>query len=249
MNGWLELILSAAFIAGLMGGAHCAAMCGGIAGMVCTPRMNGGAAAFDWRFALAYNGGRIASYAAAGALAGGLGQAGLLLRGGPLLQQGLLFVAGAMLLVVALGIFGNSSLARGLEAAGSLVWRRVQPHSRRFLPANTLPRVLGLGVLWGWLPCGMVYAVLLTALATADAGYGALVMLAFGLGTLPNLLGIALMAGQLRKCMALRPVRAAAALLVAGLGLFAMLKATQPAAFSGGGLLCSAVPGLDLPWR
>ena len=249
MNGWLELILSAAFIAGLMGGAHCAAMCGGIAGMVCAPRADGGAAAFDWRFALAYNSGRIASYTVAGALAGGLGQAGLLLRGGPFLQQALLFSAGAMLLVMALGIFGNSFLARGLEAAGSLVWRCVQPHSRRFLPVNTLPRALGLGMVWGWLPCGMVYAVLLTALVTADTGYGALVMLAFGLGTLPNLLGIALMAGQLRQHMALRPVRAVAALLVAGLGLFAMLKATQPAAFPGGGLLCSALPGLNLPWR
>lgn len=145
MNGWLELILSAAFIAGLMGGVHCAAMCGGIVGVVCTPRANGGAAAFDWRFALAYNSGRIFSYTVAGALAGGLGQAGLLSRGGPLQQQTLLFAAGAMLLVMALGIAGWSPLTRGLEAAGSLVWRCVQPYSRRFLPVDTLPRAAGLG--------------------------------------------------------------------------------------------------------
>ena len=49
-----------------------------------------------------------------------------------------------------------------------------------------------LGALWGWLPCGLVYSVLLTALASGSAPRGALIMLAFGLGTLPNLLAIGL---------------------------------------------------------
>lgn len=244
MNGWLELIVSAAFAAGLMGGVHCAAMCGGIASMSCAPRPNSGAAVFNWRFALAYNGGRISSYAAAGALAGALGQAGLMLRGGVFMQQAMLFAAGVVLLIMALVIAGATPLVRGLEAGGSLIWRRIQPYSRWFLPVNSASRALGLGVVWGWLPCGMVYAVLLTALTTADAGHGALVMLAFGVGTLPNLLGIALMSEQLRKCLALRPVRLVVALLVTTLGMFAILKATQPTNFSVGGLLCSVVPGL-----
>lgn len=242
MNAWLEAILLAAFVAGLMGGAHCAAMCGGIVGAVCRPRADDNAGG-QWRHALAYNGGRIFSYSVAGALAGALGQGGLALRGGPLAQQMLMFIAGATLLLMALYVAGVTPVARGLEAAGSVVWRRIQPYSRWFLPADSVPRALGLGAVWGWLPCGMVYAVLLTAMATADARQGALVMLAFGLGTLPNILAIAMLFGQFGKFAALRPVRLAAGMIIGGLGIFGILKATQPA-FASDGLLCHAIPGL-----
>ena len=71
---------------------------------------------------------------------------------------------------------------------GTWLWRRIQPLTRRLLPADTLPRALGLGLLWGWLPCGLVYGILLTALLAGDPLSGAAVMVAFGLGTLPNLL-------------------------------------------------------------
>lgn len=243
MNGWLEAVLLAAFVAGLMGGAHCAAMCGSIVGAVCKPGAGGGNSGGQWRHALAYNGGRIFSYAVAGALAGALGQGGLALRGGPLAQQTLLFIAGTTLLLMALYVAGVTPVARGLEAAGSIIWRHIQPYSRWFLPVNSVPRALGLGVVWGWLPCGMVYAVLLTAMATADVRQGALVMLAFGLGTLPNLLAMALLFGQLRKIAAWRPARIGAAVVIGGLGIVGILHATHPAAFAGGGLLCTAVAG------
>lgn len=245
MSGYLAPLLFAAFTAGLMGGAHCAAMCGGIVGVVCKPRAGGDMSAAQWRHALAYNSGRILSYAIAGGLVGALGQAGLWLRGGPLAQQALLFIAGITLLMLALYVTGVAPIARGLEAAGGIVWRRIQPYSRWFLPADSVPRALGLGAVWGWLPCGMVYAVLLTALATADARHGALVMLAFGLGTLPNLLAIALLFGQFRKFAARRPVRLATGIVIAGLGIFGILEATQPAAFAGDGLWCRAIPGLS----
>jgi len=244
MNGWFELIASSAFVAGLMGGAHCAAMCGGIVGVVSRPRFGSGSSG-KWSHALAYNGGRIFSYVTAGALVGALGQGGLALRGGPLAQQMLMFIAGVTLLLMALYVAGVTPVARGLEAAGSLVWRRIQPYSRWFLPADSAPRALGLGGVWGWLPCGMVYAVLLTALATADARHGALVMLAFGLGTLTNMLAIALLFGQFRKVAALRPARVATAMLIGGLGIFGVLRATQPAVFASDGLLCQFIPGLS----
>lgn len=245
MNGWLELVVTSAFIAGLMGGAHCAAMCGGIVGIVSGPRAGGEPVPRQWRYALAYNGGRIFSYAVAGALAGALGQGGLWLRGGPLAQHIMMFVAGAMLLLLALYVAGVTPVARGIEAAGAVVWRRVQPYSRWFLPVDSVPRALGLGAVWGWLPCGMVYALLLTAMATADARQGALVMFAFGLGTLPNLLAIALLFGQVRKLAALRPLRVASGIVIGGLGIFGILKATQPAIFAADGLLCRVVPGLS----
>lgn len=90
MSGWYELALGAAFLAGLAGGAHCAAMRGGLVGIACGPRAREMSRGAWWRRTLACNAGRIASYAAAGALTGALGAAGLALRGTPLVQQGLL---------------------------------------------------------------------------------------------------------------------------------------------------------------
>ncbi|MBI4196146.1 MAG: sulfite exporter TauE/SafE family protein [Betaproteobacteria bacterium] len=239
MTGWLEALLAAALVAGLLGGVHCAAMCGGIVGAVCGRHGRAG-----WRYALAYNAGRITSYVTAGAIVGAAGQVGLALRGGALAHQALMAAAGSALILLALYMAGWAPLVRAVETAGSVLWRRIQPYSRRFLPVTSLPRALGLGLVWGWLPCGMVYAVLLTALATGDAVHGALVMLAFGVGTLPNLLAITLFVEQVGKWSRLRPVRIVASALIAGFGVFAILKGTQPAALAADGLACRIVPGL-----
>jgi len=240
MTGWLAMLASAAFAAGLMGGLHCAAMCGPIAAGCATGF--GRARAPRWRLALAYNGGRIMSYTLAGALAGGLGQASLLVRGGVYAQSVMLTLASATLMLLALYMAGFARVSRGLEAAGGLVWRRVQPMSRRFLPGDTLPRALALGAVWGWLPCGMVYAVLLTAVATAHAGEGALVMLAFGVGTLPNVLAIAVLARRVQGFTRRRAVRLGLAAAMAILAAIGLLAALGPAHAGLADLLCRLAP-------
>jgi sulfite exporter TauE/SafE len=239
MSGWLQLLATSAFIAGLLGGVHCAAMCGGLVGAAC-----GGRRERVLRYALGYNLGRLASYTAAGALAGALGQAGLWLRGGALAQQALLALASTALIALGLYLAGVAPFMRAVESAGSVLWRGIQPWSRWFLPVNSLPRALALGALWGWLPCGMVYAVLLTALATGDAVHGALVMLAFGLGTLPNLLAMAIFFERISNWRRARSVRLLGGALIAVFGVLGILKAAMPAAFAADGLLCHIVPGL-----
>ena len=232
-SGYLAL-----FLVGLLGGTHCVGMCGGIVGALSMggpPRLS---------LHLAYNLGRIASYMAAGALAGAFGQAGVWLRGGPFAQQAMLALAGGALLALGLYLAGVAPFMRAIESAGSVLWRALQPLSRWFLPVDSLPRALGLGALWGWLPCGMVYAVLLTALATADPLHGALVMLAFGLGTLPNLLAIALLFERMSAWRKMRPVRVLGGALIAVFGVLGIVKATMPSAFAADGLLCHFVPGL-----
>lgn len=224
-DAWLQAVSAAAFLAGLLGGAHCAAMCGGIVGAVCR---GASGASMPWRTVFAYNAGRIASYSIAGAIAGALGQMGVWSRGGPAVQHVLLFAASATLIVLALYLLGAAPLVRGLEAAGSVLWRRIQPYSRFFLPADTVPRALGLGLVWGWLPCGMVYAVLLTAAVTGDALRGAAVMAAFGAGTLPNLLAVAFFAQRLRALGQARALRVAGGLAIAAFGLYGILNAVQP---------------------
>jgi sulfite exporter TauE/SafE len=173
-----------------------------------------------WRLALFYNLGRVASYSAAGALEALFGRVTLSTRGAAFMYASMPYVASAALLVIALYVAGFSRVKRVLEAAGSIVWLRIKPWSRRFLPADTPARALGLGAIWGWLPCGMVYAVLVTAIAAADPIDGAFIMFAFGVGTLPNVLALSAITSRLRalRSKSLRYVAAAALAAFAVIG-------------------------------
>lgn len=234
MSGWLEAIFSAAFVGGLASGAHCAAMCGGIVSAVCGRREPGDRT--RWSYVFAYNAGRIAAYTIAGVLVAVLGQAGLALRGGDAVRQILPVIAGASLIVLALCMAGVRPVMAAVESAGGRVWRHLQPYSRWFLPVNSLPRALGLGLVWGWLPCGLVYAALITALGTADPLHGALVMLAFGLGTLVNLLVLSAWFSYANGRVRSRVARVIGAMLVGGVGIFGIVKATH--ALPAGDTLC-----------
>jgi hypothetical protein len=159
-------------------------------------------------------------------------------------QHLMMFLMGVTLLVVALNVAGVRPVTRGIEAAGSLLWRRVQPLSRLFLPVTSPWQALGLGAIWGWLPCGMVYAVLLMALASGNAGEGALILAAFGLGTLPNLLVIGAALGRTRRWMQVTWVRYLASGIIAAIGIYGMLHVLQPAAQQPDSLFCRIAPGL-----
>ncbi len=239
-----ELALVAAFVGGLAGGVHCAAMCGGIVGALCNSSSRQHTAP-PARFLIAYNAGRITSYAGAGALAGALGHAGLLTRAAPLLQPLMFALASLMLVVLGLHLAGAASVMGRLEAAGAWLWRGIAPWSRHLLPVTSLPRALGLGALWGWLPCGLVYAVLLTALALGSWWQGAAVLLAFGFGTLPNLLGIGLLWQRFTQFRRAGMPRMLAGGMVATFGIYGLIKVLQPTAMAGNELLCYWMPGLS----
>ena len=211
----------AVFFVGLLGGVHCIGMCGSIVGALTAqlPKTGG-----HWPFHFAYNAGRLASYAAAGALAGALGQAGLLLRDQIPVQHLLFALSSLMLIVLGLYLAGIWGAVRNIERLGGALWSRIQPLTRGLLPVTTPVRALLLGVLWGWLPCGLVYSVLVTALASGHAKNGALIMLAFGLGTLPNLLAIGLFWDNIRSRVQSPHIRLAAGLLVTGLGMYGLFK-------------------------
>ena len=238
-----ELALAAAGVAGLAGGVHCAGMCGAIVGALCNSSGRQDAAP-PLRYLLAYNAGRITSYACAGALAGALGQAGLLTRAAPLLQPLMFALASLMLVVLGMYLAGAAPVMGRFEAAGAWLWRGISPWSRHLLPVTSLPRALGLGALWGWLPCGMVYAVLLTALALGNWWQGAAVLFAFGLGTLPNLLGIGLLWRRFSQLRSTGMPRMLAGGVIAAFGIYGLTKIFQSAAIAGDGLLCHTVPGL-----
>lgn len=213
-----ETSLITALLAGLLGGAHCVGMCGGI---VAAMSLQGGRRQ-PLPFHLGYNLGRMASYAAGGALAGLVGSAAFLSERLLPLQTGLYVLAQVVLILMGLYLAGLSRAVLWLERAGSTLWKRLQPVFGRLLPIRDFKGALAAGLVWGWLPCGLVYSVLVTALASGNAASGALLMLAFGLGTLPNLLAMGWAAERLRALAAKRTVKLAAGLSVAGFGVWGL---------------------------
>lgn len=209
--------LIALFLVGLLGGTHCVGMCGGIVGALSL-----GAPA-RWSMHLAYNAGRILSYGIAGALAGAVGAASLSLDGQFPIRVGLYLLASLMLVALGLYLTGVTGVLAFTEKAGQRLWRHVQPLTRRFLPARTIAQAFPLGVLWGWLPCGLVYSALATAMTTGSAERGALAMLAFGLGTLPNLLLAGILLARLNALTRLPWVRRGSGLLVLGFGVYGLV--------------------------
>lgn len=216
MTELLPLLLSA-LILGLLGGGHCLGMCGGLMGAL-TLAIPAEQRSRRLQLLLAYNLGRILSYAGAGQL---LGLAGWALAGG--VAETLLRTLAALLLI-AMGLYlaGWWSGLTRVEALGRGLWRHLQPLTRRFMPVNSLPRALILGALWGWLPCGLVYSTLLWASSQGNASHSALLMLTFGLGTWPVLLATGLAAERLTALLRQRGVRIAGGLLVMLFGLWTL---------------------------
>ncbi|MDP3668139.1 MAG: sulfite exporter TauE/SafE family protein [Telluria sp.] len=225
------------FMVGLLGSVHCAGMCGGIVGAFSaapTPAARsfpvavvtrGASGALDSALrVLAYNSGRIGSYAAAGALAGAVGGGAVTLSGLPAAQAGLFWLANLMLVALGLYLMDAWRGLAQLEALGRALWRRLQPLMKFVMPLDSPLKLLAVGALWGWLPCGMVYSVLLTAMLSGSAGAGAAVMAAFGLGTLPVLLMLGLLGQQVRGALQRRPVRLAAGLVVLAFGVLGLAR-------------------------
>jgi sulfite exporter TauE/SafE len=200
--------LSAAFVAGIAGSAHCFAMCGSLA------------AAFGMRTrnALSYHVGRLSGYAIAGAICGLLGatlQAVLdLARIGSWLR----IASGVLLLLIAFRMLSPWNPLHWLETLGAKFWRQLQPLTQKTGSMSGRAQALALGFLWGWLPCGLVYSMLLFAALSGDALQGGSILLAFGLGTLPAMLTSTMLASHVQQLMRNRWPRFASGVLLLALG-------------------------------
>lgn len=207
MIDWL--VLSGALLAGLLGGVHCIAMCGGIAtGLGAgVPRE----AAFAG--ALRLNLGRVLGYALAGTLVGGLGAGVLAVARLESLQLGLRMAVGAVLMLAALRVlFPHLRFAGG--RFGLHLWQALTPLKQRVLPADTALRQLAMGALWGWLPCGLSATLLAAAWLTVDPLQGGLLMLAFGLGTWLTMLPLTWSGSRAGDLLRRRSARLAAGMLL-----------------------------------
>ena len=227
----MDFLPVAMLAAGLASGVHCVGMCGGIVaafdGRRVVPIRESGA----WQRRIAFNAGRISTYAAAGAAAGALGAAAYAAGVLPV-QETLLLATNAMLVLVGLHLAGADRLLAPLEALGMPLWRKLQPLVARLLPARTVPQAYLAGLAWGWLPCAMVYAALAVATFSGGAASGALGMTAFGLGTLPFLLAAGWFAARVRAW------RVAAGTAVLGFGVYGLANANLLGETIRRGLLC-----------
>jgi len=220
--------LIAAFLAGLLGGLHCLAMCGGYvaalaAGREQVPTVILPARTLFFRQVIAHAG-RVVTYAALGALFGAAGGAALGASWVPV-QRSLYAAANVLLLILAAGVARGVSPFQWFERAGLALYAALLPAARPLAGRTSAASRFGLGVLWGFTPCGLVYGVLPVAMLSGSAADGALVMLLFGLGTLPNLLAAGLLLGRGQRVLARPAVRYAAGALIGAFALFGLYRA------------------------
>ena len=221
-----ELTLTAAFMIGLLGSTHCIAMCGGIVGALTMglPQTRRQSLLNLLPYLITYNAGRLFSYSLAGLIVGLLSS-----TVSDFFQIGKFPVGGIVggLFMVALGIYiaGWLQTMAPLERLGGHFWRVIEPVGRRFMPVKSPVQALGLGVIWGWLPCGLVYSTLALAATSGDAVQSALLMMAFGVGTLPMLLAMGGFAEKLQYFTRHQWTRHIAGILLIAFGVMMLTKA------------------------
>jgi sulfite exporter TauE/SafE len=216
----LAPILSAALLAGLLGSAHCLGMCAGISGLFAV-NAEIGTLRRQLPMAITYNTGRVLTYALLGAIVASFGSA--LVEAKPTLARPILLITGTVIILIGLQVAFNWRLLNPIERMGAVLWRKLAPVARHFIPVTSLPRALGLGLLWGWLPCGLVYSVLLIAATSAKPLAGAAAMLAFGIGTMPAMVLTGVGAAQLSAFMRRRGARLGLGLVIVALGVLTIM--------------------------
>ena len=227
-------VVTASFVTGFLGSAHCFGMCGGISGLFA---VNASVASLRTQFpkAIAYNLGRILTYAIIGAGVAVLGKSAV--ASIPALMAPIRLASGALIIFVGLQLAFGWRILAPLENAGARLWKRIAPAAKSLVPVNTIPQAFGLGLIWGWLPCGLVYSVLLLAATTAEPAGGGLVMIAFGLGTMPAMVATGVSASKLAQFMSGKRMGAGLLIVLLGLATIAMpvMKLTGAQGQSGHG--------------
>ena len=215
-----DSLIYMAFVTGLLGTGHCIGMCGGL---VSALSLSEAGRQGGWFFHLLYNLGRISTYTFIGAVVGWLGSALAYTDRFKMVTRSLLIGSDVFVILVGLGTAGLFTWLNvsKLDFPGPMkVMTLAVAGLRRLPPAIS---ALPLGLLFGFIPCGYLYAVAITAAQSASVATGALMLFAFGLGTAPSLLlfggGTHWLSGQARTWM-LR----IAGLVVAGMGVINLIK-------------------------
>jgi uncharacterized protein len=224
----LGLTISA-WLVGALGGLHCAAMCGGLLGAIgardatrAQPLRS--AKALLLRHA-GHHAGRLCTYALLGALFGGAGEAALGLVDVLSVQRALYVAANVVLLALGASLLTRTPGIPVLQRVGVVSFGPVLAALGPILRRDDTYARVALGLVWGLMPCALVYSVLPLALMSGGWWQGAIVMLAFGAGTLPNLLAMGATLETARRWTSRRGIRAAGTLLIVAFGLLGLGRA------------------------
>ncbi len=216
-----ESIYLSAFLMGLLGSTHCAGMCGGIVSALTAGISPKQRLTESTRYLLAYNGGRIGSYAIAGTMMALLGSTLSMMGEGMVIRRGFILLSATLMILLGLYLSGLWPAAiLKIEQGGAVIWKRIEPIAQRWIPIRSTSHAWVAGMLWGWLPCGLVYTALLWALSAEHPVQGTLLMVSFGLGTLPALLSIGIFSRKVLQHLQTGWVRATAGIMVAAFGIF-----------------------------
>jgi uncharacterized protein len=212
---------SLVFLLGISSSFHCIGMCGGIisALSLSLPAQARSQPIRLFSLVCGYNLGRIASYSLAGGIVGYIAYLSPLSSASNTAYVIMQCLASAFLVALGLHIAGWFPQMKLIEALGLHVWRHIQPLGKRFIPVESMPSAIMLGMVWGWLPCGLVYSVLLWTISSVDPVKGAIYMFIFGLGTLPSMLSTALASNAIMKISKMAKYRLLAGVLIIILGL------------------------------
>ncbi len=219
-----------AFMMGGFSSIHCIGMCGSMIGSLTlslAPEIRNDKTQLFF-FVLNYNIGRISSYTLAGAIVGLLGSLFSLPITHGEGHRGLQLFSATIMISAGLYIAGWFPRFAYIEKLGSRFWRLIEPYGRQLIPVKTRLHALLFGMVWGWLPCGLVYGALTLSAATGDVLRSALTMLAFGLGTLPAVMGVGIITGILTKLSRMRHFKQIVGILLIGLALFAIFPGLNP---------------------
>lgn len=238
-----------ALLIGVWSVGHCLAMCGGLAmaaGQNSRQNLNNSLSAraaelFSWQL------GRVLSYTFFGMIAGGFGAFFLAAAPFAFVQKAAFIAANLLLIALGLHVAQLYSGITQIERIGAVFWKWISPlASATLLPQTRTPRnrpkeiirALRAGAIWGWLPCGLVYSMLVTASVSGSATNGALWMLAFGLGTLPALWITSLASVGSAQVMKKLWVRRTAGIIIMAFGLWGILRITGLASYAGLDAFC-----------
>ncbi len=215
-SDWLSALLI-----GFLGSAHCIGMCGGIAslmGFTCQTSSQ------RLMATIMYNLGRIVSYSVAGMIVGGAFASAAGLVSDITMLNWLRLFSGVVLIIIALYIGQWWQGLTYIEQAGSVLWNRLSPVAQGFIPLRSPVHAFPAGLVWGWLPCGLVYSTLTWAAISGSVWQGGLTMLAFGLGTLPSMLIFGLSGGLLSQIKNNRWFRQIGALILLVYGVLTFVS-------------------------
>jgi len=204
----MEITFISAFFVGLFSTVHCLGMCGGIIGALTfsLPEEIRNSRKRLIPYVSAYNLGRISSYSLVGALAGGLG--GNLVTLSPSYGH-LILQLFASILMIGMGLYlaGWFPALVKIEHIGKPIWKKLEPISQKLIPVKSPIHAYLFGVVWGWLPCGLVYTALIWSTTAGSAKEGALLMLAFGAGTLPAVMIAGILTGWFTRLIRTKYIR------------------------------------------